>query len=83
MGTRGENVSKKTALRLASLIMFIIAVIFVFCALSCPTLGRTFYVFGIAIGAEVWRAFYAIYALVMCSLFIGSFFCKKANGGKR
>ena len=69
--------SKSAILRLISLAMFIIAAVFVFCALSCPTLGSTFYIFGIAIGAEVWRVFYAVYTVVMVGFFVGSFFCRK------
>lgn len=67
----------RTALRLISLAMFIVAVIFVVCALSAPTLGRTFYIGSIAIGAEVWRIFYGVYAIAMVGLFVGSFFVKE------
>ena len=67
----------KTILRLVSLIMFIIAVVFLFIALSCPTCGSVFYIGSIRIGADVWRAFYAIYALVMVLLFVLSFFVRK------
>ena len=61
--------------RIASAVMLVIAVVFVFCALSNPALGRTFYVFGLEIDAHVWRIFYAIYAAVMVLLFAASFFC--------
>ena len=69
----------KKKLRLISLAMMIIAVIFVFCALSNPAFGRTFYVFGFAIGADLWRKFYALYALVTVSLFALSFFVKNKS----
>ena len=67
----------KTILRLISLVMFVVAVIFVACALSCPTCGSVFYIGSIRIGADVWRAFYAIYAIVMVLLFVLSFFVRK------
>ena len=66
----------KTKLRLVSLAMLIVAVIFVFCALACPTLGRTIYIGDFAFGAEQWRFCYKIYAIVMIALFISSFFVK-------
>ncbi len=69
----------KRKLRTTSLIMLIIAVIFVFCALSNPGLGRVFYIFGIPIGVEVWRAFYKLYAIVMILLFASSFFVKSGK----
>lgn len=67
----------KTILRLISLVMFVVAVIFVVCALSCPTCGSVFYIGPLRIGADVWRAFYAVYALVMVLLFVLSFFVRK------
>ena len=67
----------KTILRLISLVMLIIAVIFVICALSCPTCGSVFYIGPLRIGADVWRAFYAIYAIVTVLLFVLSFFVRK------
>lgn len=69
--------SARRILRLISLVMFIIAVVFVFIALSCPTCGRTIYIGSFRFGAEQWRICYAIYAIVMVLLFIISFFCKK------
>ena len=69
--------SKRTLLRLISLIMFIIAVVFVFIAISAPTLGKTIYIGNYAFGAEQWRVCYAIYAVIMVVLFVASFFVKK------
>ena len=69
--------SLKRKLRLTSLSMLIIAVIFVFCALSNPGLGRVFYVSGIPVGPDVWRAFYKLYALCMLGIFAASFAVKK------
>ena len=67
---------KRTLLQLISLAMLVIAVIFVFCALSNPALGMAFYIGPWRIGAEVWRVCYAIYAIVMVGLFVVSFFLK-------
>ena len=67
----------KRMLKLISLLMFIIAVVFVFCALSCPTLGSTIYIGNFAFGAEHWRVCYGIYVIVMVSLFITSICIKE------
>ena len=72
---------KGMVLRVISLIMFVVAIIFIACALANPALGRTFYIGNIAIGAEVWRVFYAIYAIIMAILFVLSFFVGKPVGG--
>ena len=67
----------RRTLRLISLIMLIVAVVFVFCALSNPALGKVFYIGSIKIGADIKRAFYAVYAIVMVALFGISFFVKE------
>ena len=72
---------KGMVLRIISLLMFVVAIIFIACALANLALGRTFYIGNIAIGAEIWRVFYAIYAIVMAILFILSFFVGKPVGG--
>ena len=72
---------KSMVLRCISLGMFVVAIIFIACALANPALGRTFYIGEIAIGAEVWRVFYAVYAVVMAILFVLSFFVGKPAGG--
>ena len=64
-------------LRLISLVMLIAAGIFVFCALSNPALGSVFYIGSLRIGADIKRAFYAFYAIVMIALFGISFFVKR------
>ena len=69
--------SKRGKLRLISLVMLLVAVIFVICALSCPTCGSVFYIGPFRIGSNIWRKFYAAYVLVMCALFIASFFAPK------
>ena len=63
-------------LRLISLVMLIVAVVFVFCALSAPTLGKTIYIGNFVFGAEQWRFCYKVYAIVMVALFGISFFVK-------
>ena len=75
--------SKRTLLRLISLIMFIIAVVFVFVAISAPTLGKTIYVGDYKFGVEQWRTCYKLYAVIMIGLFIASFFVKKRKWGAR
>lgn len=74
---------KGIVLRIISLVMFVMAVIFIACAFANPALGRTFYVGDLAIGADVWRRFYAIYAVIMAVLFVLSFFVGKPTGGMK
>ena len=74
---------KGMKLRIISLVMFVVAIIFIACALANPALGRTFYIGDLAIGAEVWKVFYAIYAIVMTVLFVISFFVGKPTGGMK
>lgn len=69
--------SKKAKLRIASLVMFVAAVIFVICAMCCPTCGRVIYIGDIALGGDVWRKCYMIYGIAMTALFVSSFFAKK------
>ena len=69
--------TKKRRLRLISCIMFVMAVVFVLCALSSPNLGRSFYIGPVCISAEIWRVCYATYALIMVGLFFSSFFAEK------
>ena len=66
----------RRVLRLISLAMLIVAAVFVLCAMSNPGLGRVFYICGIKIDAEVKRAFYTVYVIVMAGLFGVSFFVK-------
>lgn len=67
--------STRTKLRLASLIMFIAAAVFVLCAISAPNLGSTIKIGGYIFGD--WDIFYRIYVIIMFTLFIVSFFVKK------
>ena len=79
---KGDTAVKKgMVLRIISLLMFVVAIIFIACALANPALGKTFYIGDIAMGAEVWRVFYAIYAIIMAILFVLSFFVGKPTGG--
>lgn len=64
-------------LRIISLVMLAAAVVFVFFALSCPTLGRTVWIGPFAFGAEQWRVCYRFYVIVMLQLFVLSFFVKE------
>ena len=64
---------KRTVLRLA---MFAIAVVFVICCMSCPTLGQVIRIGPFRFGAEQWRVCYAVYAAVAVGLFAASFFVK-------
>ena len=74
--------STRKRLRSISLAMLVVAVVFVFCALSCPTLGRTIYIGDFKFGAEQWRVCYAVYAFVMVVLFVASFFVKNKSDSK-
>lgn len=68
---------KHKLLRIISFVMFIVAVVFVLCAISCPTLGRTIYIGSFRFGAEQWRFCYKVYAVVMVGLFGTSFLVKE------
>ena len=70
----------KIKLRLISGIMLVVAIVFVFCALACPTFGKTIYIGDYAFGAEQWRFCYKIYAIVMVALFGASFVIKGKEG---
>ena len=74
---------KGMVLRVISLVMFVVAVIFVACALANPAFGSVFYIGDIRIGSDVWRAFYAVYAIVMAILFVLSFFVGEPTGGMK
>ena len=68
---------RKTKLRLAGLIMLMAAVVFLFRAVSCPTLGRVFYLGPFRIAAEHRQVFYRLYAAVTIGLFLLSFFVRE------
>lgn len=56
--------------------MLIVAVVFVFCALSNPALGMRIYIGRFVFGAAQWRFCYQVYVIVMVGLFVTSFFVK-------
>ena len=66
----------RIVLRVISLVMFVVGVIFVICALMTPTMGMVFYIGDLEIGVEIWHAFYIFYAVVTVFLFILSFLVK-------
>ena len=68
---------RKHIFRLISLVMLVVAVVFVLCALACPTLGRTIYIGNFEFGAQQWRFCYKVYAVTMVALFVASFFGKE------
>ena len=67
----------KKKLRIISLAMLVIAIVFVVCALSAPNLGHAIYIGSYRFGAKQWRICYAIYGIIMAALFISSFFVKE------
>ena len=73
---------RKTKLRLAGLIMLAAAAVFLFCAVSCPTLGRVFYLGPFRIAAEQRQVFYRLYAAVTVGLFLLSFFVRERKPPK-
>jgi hypothetical protein len=66
----------KRFLRLLSLLMLVVAVIFLGIALTHPELGTVFYVGNWRVGVEVWQTFYVVYAVVMIGTFLLSFFVR-------
>ena len=69
--------TKRRKLLTIGLCMLLIAVIFVLCALSNPTLGSTIRIGDFMIGAEIWRMGYLAYLLVMIGMFLAAFFQKR------
>ena len=69
--------SRKTKLRLASLILLLIALVFLFCAVSCPTLGHVFHFGPFRIAAEQRQVFYRLYSAVTAGLCLLSFLPRK------
>lgn len=70
---------RKWKFRLVSLLMLVIAVIFVLCAVSNPQLGRVIYIGNFAFGGDQWRVCYAIYVIAMIGLFVASFFVREGK----
>ena len=63
----------KTVLRTISILMLIVAVIYLSYALTHPEFGEVFYIGSFAVGPELWRLFYLVYAVIMAGLFAISF----------
>lgn len=68
--------TKKKTLRVISLLMLLVAIVFVCIAVTHPTLGRAVYIGPFKFGYKQWRVCYAAYVIVMISLFVASFFVK-------
>lgn len=66
----------KKTLRIISGIMLVVAILFLFYAFMHPEGGSVFYILGVPIGSNFWRAFYVVYTIIMVGLFIVSFFSK-------
>lgn len=77
MPKKKEGNKLRAALRLASGIMLVPAIVFLAAALTHPELGTVFFIGEVAIGARVWRAFYLVYALATVGLFASSFLVGK------
>lgn len=73
---------KRLILRVISLVMLIVAIVFLSIALTHPEFGSVFYIGNLRIGVEIWWAFYIIYAVVMVGLFVASFFVGRGKGNK-
>ena len=69
--------SRKTKLRLASLVLLIVALVFLFRTISCPTLGHVFHLGPFRIAAEQRQVFCRLYAAVTAGLFLLSFLPQK------
>lgn len=67
----------KMLLRAISIGMLTAAVVFVYCAVSCPTLGHVFYIGDIRIDAEIKRILYGCYIVIAILLLGISFFIKE------
>ena len=74
--------SRKAKLRLASLVLLLIALVFLFCVISCPTLGRVFHLGPFRIAAEQRQAFYRLYAAATGGLFLLSFLVRERKTPK-
>lgn len=71
--------NKRSLLRIISLIMLFIAIVFVVIALGHPELGSVFYIGSIRIGAKECRMFYKAYLIIMVLIFASSFFVKNSK----
>lgn len=69
--------NRKVVLRLISLVMFVVAVVFVLIAMSNPTLGHVFYIGSFRVDGDVLDIFYMVYLVIMVLLFLASFIGKR------
>ena len=67
----------RRVLRITGVLLLLGALIFLGIALTHPELGTAFTVFGVRIGASVWRGCYLAYLAVTALLLLLSFFVKK------
>ena len=67
---------KKGIIRTISIVMFVVAFVWVWICALCPTLWINVTVFGHELGLEEVRLFYKLYVIVMIVLFVVSFFVK-------
>lgn len=71
-----ENKLIKIVFRVISLIMLVIAILFLGYAFTHPEFGSVFYIGKVEISSSVWRLLYAVYLAVTVGLFVGSFWVK-------
>ena len=69
--------NRRMLLRFISILMFVAAVVFVIIAVSCPTLGRVFYIGSFRVDGDVLHIVYNIYLVIMVLLFLLSFIGKR------
>ncbi len=66
----------KIIFRVISLIMLVVAMLFLGYAFTHPEFGSVFYIGKLEIGPAIWRMLYALYAAITVGLFVGSFWVK-------
>lgn len=66
----------KIVFRVISLMMLVIAILFLGYAFTHPEFGSVFYIGKLEIGPAIWRVLYAAYATITVGLFVGSFLIK-------
>ena len=65
--------SSKKTLRVISLGMLVVAVIFLAIVLTHPEMGNTFYIGKFEVNSSHWEVFYILYAIIMVAFFVMSF----------
>ena len=69
-------------MKLTGLTMLVIAIGFLVFAFTHPEAGSVFYIGNLAIGSNIWRAFYLFYTVVMIGLFVISVYLDKKTNAK-